>query len=118
MGHKYVCLRCRKCFSAGTDFIKIQDHKKCPDCLAPMVLLNEKFKAPSINDVARWEVVKMLVDNGFRYQTIYDPISGERIPYPTTKTEAEEFIRNNQSSIVKRGPNVIILACAPHPERP
>ena len=93
MGHKYVCLRCRKCFSAGTDFTKFQDNKICPDCMTPMVLLNEKFKAPSKTDVAQWEIVKMLVDNGFRFQTLYDPVSGERILYPRTKTEAEEFIR-------------------------
>ena len=93
MGHKYVCLRCRKCFSAGTDFIKFQDNKICPDCMTPMVLLNEKFKAPSQTDVAQWEIVKMLVDNGFRFQTLYDPVSGQRIRYPRTKTEAEEFIR-------------------------
>ena len=96
MGHKYVCLRCRKCFSAGTDFTKFQDKKICPDCLTPMVLLNEKFKAPSKEDVAQWEIVKMLVDNGFRFQTLYDPVSGEKIRYPRTKTEAEEFIQKNK----------------------
>lgn len=93
MGHKYVCLRCHKCFSAGTDFTKFLQKKKCPDCSAPMVLLNEKFKAPSKKNAAQWEIVKILVDNGFSYQPLYDPISGERIPYPRTKIEAEEFIR-------------------------
>jgi len=58
-----------------------------------MVLLNEKFKAPPKTDVAQWETVKILVDNGFRFQTLYDPVSGERIRYPRTKTKAEEFIR-------------------------
>ena len=107
MGHKYVCLRCRKCFSAGTDFTKFQDKKRCPECSAPMVLLNERFKAPPKEDTAQWEIVRMVVDNGFNYQTLYDPDSGnyqtlydpdsgERIPYPRTKTEAEEFIRNNK----------------------
>ena len=96
MGHKYVCLRCRKCFSAGTDFTKFQDKKRCPECSAPMVLLNERFKAPPKEDTAQWEIVRMVVDNGFNYQTLYDPDSGKRIPYPRTKTEAEEFIRNNK----------------------
>ena len=96
MGHKYVCLRCRKCFSAGTDFTKFQDKKRCPECSAPMVLLNERFKAPPKEDTAQWEIVRMVVDNGFNYQTLYDPDSGERIPYPRNKTEAEEFIRNNK----------------------
>jgi len=62
-----------------------------------MVLLNEKFKAPSKTDVAQWEIVKMLVDNGFRFQTLYDPVSGEKIRYPRTKTEAEEFIQNTSA---------------------
>ena len=59
----------------------------------PMALLNEKFKAPSKEDSTQWEIVKMVVDNGFNYQTLYDSDSGERIHYPTTKNEAEEFIR-------------------------
>jgi hypothetical protein len=61
-----------------------------------MVLLNERLKAPPKEDTAQWEIVRMVVDNGFNYQTLYDPDSGERIPYPRTKTEAEEFIRNNK----------------------
>lgn len=93
MGYKYVCLRCRKCFSAGTDYTKFKDKKKCPECSKPMALLNEKFKAPSKEDSTQWEIVKMVVDNGFNYQTLYDSDSGERIHYPTTKNEAEEFIR-------------------------
>ena len=58
-----------------------------------MFLLNEKFKAPLKCDYTQWEIVKMLIDNGFYYQTIFDPITHEKIPYPRTKKEAEEFIR-------------------------
>ena len=58
-----------------------------------MILLNEKFKAPRKSDSTQWEIVKLLVDNGFRYQTIYDPITGERVPYPRTKKDAETFIQ-------------------------
>ncbi len=93
MGHKYVCLHCHKCFCAGTDFTKFQDKKKCPVCLAPMTLLNEKFKAPPKDDSTQWEIVKLLVDKGFKYQTLYDSVSGERVPYPKTKKDAEEFVR-------------------------
>ena len=93
MGHKYVCLHCHKCFIAGTDFTKFQDKKKCPVCLAPMTLLNEKFKAPPKDDSTQWEIVKLLVDNGFKYQTLYDSVSGERVPYPRTKKDAEDFVR-------------------------
>ena len=93
MGHKYVCLHCHKCFSAGTDFTKFQDKKKCPVCLAPMTLLNEKFKAPAKDDSTQWDIVKLLVDNGFNYQTLYDSVSGETVPYPRTKKDAEEFVR-------------------------
>ena len=45
--------------------------------MTPMVLLNEKFKAPSKTDVAQWEIVKMLVDNGFRFQALYDHTSAK-----------------------------------------
>ena len=93
MGHKYVCLHCHKCYSAGTDFTKFQEKKICPECSSLMFLLNEKFKAPLKCDYTQWEIVKMLIDNGFHYQTIFDPITHEKIPYPRTKKEAEEFIR-------------------------
>ena len=93
MGHKYVCLHCHKSYSAGTGFIIFQENKVCPECLGPMILLNEKFKAPRKSDSTQWEIVKLLVDNGFRYQTIYDPITGERVPYPRTKKDAETFIQ-------------------------
>ena len=92
MGHKYVCFHCRKSFSAGNDFTKFQYSRVCPECLGPMALLNEKFKPPRKDDFTQWEIVKMLVDNGFFYQSIYDPISGERVPYPRTIKDAEEFI--------------------------
>jgi hypothetical protein len=58
-----------------------------------MTLLNEKFKAPPKDDSTQWEIVKLLVDNGFKYQTLYDSVSGERVPYPRTKKDAEEFVR-------------------------
>jgi hypothetical protein len=92
MGHKYVCLHCRKSYSVGTGFIHFQEKKICPECLAPMTLLNEKFKAPRKDDTTQWEIVKLLVDNGFFYQSVLDPISGEKVPYPRTKRDAEAFI--------------------------
>lgn len=82
-----------KCYSAGTDFTKFQEKKICPECSSLMFLLNEKFKAPLKCDSTQWEIVKMLIDNCFHYQTIFDPITNENVPYPWTKKEAEEFIQ-------------------------
>ena len=93
MGHKYVCLHCRKSYSAGTDFTQFRDNKPCPECAAPMTLLDEKFKAPPKDDTAQWDIVTLLVSHGFRYQTLLDPLTGAPVPYPRTKREAEEFIR-------------------------
>lgn len=92
MGHKYVCLHCHKSYSVGPGFIRFQEKKICPECLAPMTLLNEKFKAPRKEDTAQWEIVKLLVDHGFFYQSVFDPISGEKVPYPRTRRDAEAFI--------------------------
>ena len=58
-----------------------------------MTLLNEKFKAPAKDDSTQWDIVKFFVDNGFKYQTLYDSVSGEIVPYPRTKKDAEEFVR-------------------------
>ena len=51
-----------------------------------------KVQAPRKEDTAQWEIVKLLVDHGFFYQSVFDPISGEKVPYPRTRRDAEAFI--------------------------
>ena len=57
MGHKVVCLDCRKSFSQGTDF-RNRKETVCPDCSKQMTLLPHRFRPPKNDDTKKWEVVK------------------------------------------------------------
>jgi len=92
MGHKSVCLNCRKAYSQGTDFTKFKKDKICLDCGKPMVFLNEKFKPPKKADDKKWEVVKFFVENGFNYSTKIGG-NGFFISYDETLEEAKEAVR-------------------------
>lgn len=109
MGHKIVCLECRKSFSQGTDF---NDRKegKCPDCGRPMTLLPHRFRPPKKSEDKKWEVVNFLIENGFYYQHIYETftqtINGfikhkNLVPYPENIREAKEFVERYKSQARK-----------------
>ena len=61
-------------------------------CGGATVGLNEKFQAPPRRDEAAWRVVRFLVDNGFRFDSIWE--NSQRVwgAYPTTMDEAREFV--------------------------
>ena len=91
MGFKTVCLRCRKAFNLSSD---IEERKKqslkCPECGEPAVQLSHRFRPPKKADDKKWEVVRFLCANGFRYEHIYvnSVLYGK---YPETMQEAKEF---------------------------
>lgn len=93
MGYKKVCLNCKKAFSQGTNFDLIYD-SYCPDCGDKMFQVNQKFKPPKKADDKQWLVVKFLIENGFRYQSIYNTINDEvsKVPYPAKMSEAKDFV--------------------------
>jgi predicted RNA-binding Zn-ribbon protein involved in translation (DUF1610 family) len=100
MGHKSVCLDCRKVFSQGTDFTKFKRDKVCPNCGKPMVFLSEKFKPPKKTDDKKWEVVSFFVENGFDYST---KIGGDDyfISYSETLEEAKEVVRKYKARKIR-----------------
>lgn len=64
-----------------------------------MTALDRKFSAPKSNDLAQWKKVQLLVNNGFLFQSIYEPqqeggkyIGHRRISYPKNLEEAIEFV--------------------------
>ena len=58
--------------------------------------LSEKFQAPPRKDTQAWRVVQFVVENGFRYDTIWqeDGRVYHWVPhaYPRTMEEAREFV--------------------------
>ena len=91
MGHKKICLDCRKSYSQGTNFLN-QVETNCPECGNPMVLVDQKFQPPKSTDIQKWEVVKYLIQNGFYYQRITDLKETGYATYPENLRDAKEFV--------------------------
>ena len=71
--------------------------RACPQCAMPMTRLSRKFKAPATRAKAQWEKVRLLVENGFLFYSVYERTSwGEvGVAYPKSVKEARKFIRGN-----------------------
>lgn len=99
MGHKVVCLECKKSFSQGTDF-KDRKEANCPDCGKPMTLLPHRFRPPKKTEDKKWETVNFLIDNGFYYQHIYEVVETKNrvtnyqnyAKYPDSLRDSKEFV--------------------------
>jgi hypothetical protein len=108
MGHKIVCLDCRKSFSQGTDFEKIKEIN-CVECGKKMTLLPHRFRAPKSTDIKKWETVKYLISNGFVYQHIYKNIEIKNgiisyqnyANYPENIRDAKEFVEKYKEQVIK-----------------
>lgn len=106
MGHKSVCLQCRKTFN------RVFDNRgyPCPHCKQPMVLLPHRFRPPGKNDDQKWETVKFLIENGFYYQHIWEKIEfngkiiGEKgyVAYPENLRDAKAFVEKYKSQALKK----------------
>ena len=60
-----------------------------------MTMLSRKFSAPASRDKQQWQKVQYLVEHGFRFYPVYEPLpSGgqQRVKYPETLQEAKEFV--------------------------
>ena len=91
MGHKLICFKCRKSFSIGTDY-SVEHSNVCPNCGNAIILVDQKFKPPKKSDEIQWEVVRYLVEHGFKYQHV-EMEGGQFISYPDAIKEAVEFVR-------------------------
>ncbi|GAB3933013.1 hypothetical protein [Mucilaginibacter myungsuensis] len=103
MGHKIVCLKCRKAFSRGTD--NLHSPKECSECGGSYALYDHKFRPPTRSDINAWKVVSYLYDHGFNYQHINkEYVTPDRgygylilAEYPTTMQDAKEFVKRYKS---------------------
>lgn len=109
MGHKKLCLDCR--LSLNRDFDPGSDLKyPCPTCGKTMLLLPHRFRPPKRNDEKGWNLVQFLIENGFRYQHIYeDGIETsdhynrkiKYVQYPNNLRDAKEFVSKYKSQANK-----------------
>jgi len=91
MGHKKVCFTCRKAFSLY-EYEAKEVNLACPECGNTTDLLNHSFRPPKRSDIKQWRLARFLVDHGFHFTHIYDPVSYVLVPYPKTMEEAIPFV--------------------------
>lgn len=106
MGHKLVCIDCKKAFSIGTDLEKRKE-SNCPDCGKQMIIFPHRFRPPKKTEIKHWKTVRFLIENGFFYQHIYEKIETKNgitsyenyVEYPDNIRDAKEFVEKykNQS---------------------
>lgn len=109
MGYKKVCFNCQSSFSEGNE-LTIQQKGVCQNCGHETILLHHKFQAPKKSETRKWKVVEFLVENGFNYQTYWEPMLTEegkvfgakaygRLPetMQETKDFLEEYKRKNKA---------------------
>ncbi len=61
----WACFECRKSFSKEASDIP----RKCPECAQPMIDMGPYFEPPRKAAVKRWHVMKVLADNGLRFNS-------------------------------------------------
>jgi hypothetical protein len=64
----WACFDCRKSFAKEP----IKDGERpriCPDCRQSMIDMGKYFAAPKRLNKKRWEVMKVLADNGYKFQS-------------------------------------------------
>lgn len=111
MGYKKVCLDGRKSFNRLADLEKVHI-SKCPQCEKQMTELYHLFQPPKQTDIKKWDVVKFLVENGFRYYHIREIESIDKrtgkvteyqnyAKYPESMKNAKEFVELYKEQAVK-----------------
>ena len=61
----WACFDCRKSFSKEASITA----RKCPDCSLPMTDMGPYFEPPRKAAAKRWQVMKVVADAGFRFNS-------------------------------------------------
>ena len=61
----WACFDCRKSFAKEES----ENPRKCPDCAEPMIDMGAFFEPPRKLNKKRWEVMKVLADYNYRFNT-------------------------------------------------
>lgn len=64
----WACFDCRKSF-AKEPVAKEMAARKCPECAKPMIDMGAFFEPPRKLNKKRWEVMKILADHGYKFNT-------------------------------------------------
>jgi hypothetical protein len=99
--HPFVCFGCRKSFKRAWPR-DISGTRQCPECGGITYGLARKFKPPRKDDLAQWRKVQYLVEQGFRFGTLFDE-NGNLVRYPRTLKEAIDFVDRHGGRAVARG---------------
>lgn len=65
---KWACFDCRKSF-AKEPVGENEQKRVCPDCRQPMNDMGIYFEPPRKLNKKRWEIMKVLAEHGFKFQT-------------------------------------------------
>ena len=92
MGYKKTCFNCKKSFNVTLCFNSKRKYS-CPDCGQPAIFMSHKFRPPKRTEVAKWQLVEFLADQGFIFHSIFEtPSGGAHVKYPANLREAKEFV--------------------------
>lgn len=64
----WACFDCRKSF-AKEPVAKDASPRKCPECAKPMIDMGAYFEPPRKLSKKRWEVMKVLADYDYKFQS-------------------------------------------------
>ncbi len=89
----HICLTCRKSFKRPEKAKKL-----CSDCGNNIHVAHPNFSPPKSTDEKAWKVVEFLLERGFDFSGWVQEVGGknaslQRPGYPTTMTEAEQFVK-------------------------
>jgi hypothetical protein len=99
MGYKLICIDCTESGNFGTDLSSLVN-SNINKCKNKRIFKLHHFRPLRKTDEKSWQVVKFLVENGFKYQHIYQEGSNNLVSkptnnfvsYPTNMRDAKEFI--------------------------
>jgi hypothetical protein len=61
----WACFDCRKSFAKDESPLA----RKCPECARPMIDMGAFFEPPRKLNKKRWEIMKILADAGYKFNT-------------------------------------------------
>jgi hypothetical protein len=98
MSSKNVCLGCKLSYNGASAYNSELSERACPKCGALMISMPHRFRPPRKSDEEGWRTVKYLVDNGFKYNHVYEVIpdnankATRTVKVPSNLREAKDFL--------------------------
>jgi DNA-directed RNA polymerase subunit RPC12/RpoP len=105
---KKICFTCQKAFGIP-DRLATDSEFKCPRCSGQAFLLTHRFRPPKASDNKKWQVIRFLFENGFRFQHISNYEADHHgilrfsnfVKYPENMIDALEFVEIYKDQALK-----------------